>query len=594
MKGKSNRKFKRMVNLVWKMILYKPWLSFIDMILWLFIFAYNIVPAIVVKEFFKKLEESSSIDKDVIFLLAILGVAAITNMVTVYFGGLCYYVRDYYIKGLIKRNMLEGIFKRHGGEALKVSSGEALNHFKDDVEEIMEVLGYGDDFIGTAAFTIMAFIIMFNINPMVTLFVFIPTNIVMLIGKRVSKKIGKYRAESRKETSKISGFIQEIFSSIQGIKITGSEKNMVNQLKRLNKQRHKAMLKDITFTQIVNSIYGSTLSIGTSIVLLLCGRLITNGEFSVGDFAFFIYCMEYVTDFIQRTGDYITQLKQTDVALDRLEELMGIEKVEDLVNSNEIYLNKEIPDNVIEDYKKAIIEEEFRVLELNGLCYNYKDSENGIKDVNLKIDKGTFTVVTGRIGSGKTTLIKTLIGLLPAHSGEILWNEEKLTRTDEQLIPPKVAYTGQIPRLFSESIRENICLGKSCTDEQIEEAISSAVLEDDVTNMEDGLNTLIGPQGVKLSGGQIQRVAAARMFMKNAELLVLDDISSALDVETENKLWERLFKQKNTTCIAVSNKKVALQRADNIIVMKDGRVERTGTFNELIEECEEFREMALV
>ena len=177
---------------------------------------------------------------------------------------------------------------------------------------------------------------------------------------------------------------------------------------------------------------------------------------------------------------------------------------------------------------------------------------------------------------------------------EILWNGEKLTRTDEQMIPPKVAYTGQIPHLFSESIRKNISLGESGTEEQIHEAISSAVLEEDVRNMEDGLNTLIGPQGVKLSGGQIQRVAAARMFMKNAELLVLDDISSALDVETENKLWERLFEKKNNTCIAVSNKKVALQRADKIIVMKDGRVEKTGTFNELIEECEEFRGMALV
>ncbi|WBW96817.1 ABC transporter ATP-binding protein [Oceanirhabdus sp. W0125-5] len=594
MSGKGNRKYKRLVNLVWKMISYKPWLTFFNIILWFYIFAYNIIPAVIVKEFFKKLEGSSNIDKDVIFLLAILGVAALSNMVTVYLGGLCYYVKDYLITGIIKRNMLEKLFKKHGGEALKVSTGDALNHFKDDVREITAILDYGCDFIGTAGFTIFAFIIMFNINPMVTLVVFIPTNIVVLIGKRVSKKIGKYRAQSRKETSKISGFIQEIFSSIQGIKIAGTEKNIVNKLKDLNKERHKAMLKDVTFTQIVNSIYSSTLSIGTSIVLLLCARLITNGEFSVGDFAFFIYCMEYVTDFIQRTGEYITQIKQTDVALDRLEELMGIEKVESLLNTNEIYLNRDIPEKVIDDYDENKIQTEFRNLELNGLGYKYKESENGIKDVSLKIDKGTFTVVTGRIGSGKTTLLKTLIGLLPAQSGEILWNGEKLTRTHEQMIPPKVGYIGQIPHLFSESIGENITLGQSYTEEQIKKAISSAVLEDDIKNMEDGLNTMIGSQGVKLSGGQIQRVAAARMFMKNAELLVLDDISSALDVKTENTLWERLFEKKTATCIAVSNKKVALQRADNIIVMKDGRVEGIGTFQELIEGCEEFRELALI
>jgi len=109
--------------------------------------------------------------------------------------------------------------------------------------------------------------------------------------------------------------------------------------------------------------------------------------------------------------------------------------------------------------------------------------------------------------------------------------------------------------------------------------------------LDKGLETVIGPKGVKLSGGQIQRVAAARMFIRTPELLVFDDISSALDIETEIKLWDRLFEGKCPTCLVVSNRRYALQQADNIIVMKNGKVEAQGSLEELLTSCEEMQQI---
>jgi ATP-binding cassette subfamily C protein len=173
-----------------------------------------------------------------------------------------------------------------------------------------------------------------------------------------------------------------------------------------------------------------------------------------------------------------------------------------------------------------------------------------------------------------------LLGLLPSQAGYLYWNGQPILDPANFLVPPRAAYTPQIPQLFSASLRENLLLGMgdAVSSEQMEWAIATAVFDQDLAAMPEGLETLIGTRGFRLSGGQKQRVAAARMLLRQPALMVFDDLSSALDVETKQHLWEQLFNPLThspipPTCLVVSHRPSVLQCADQILRLEAGRME---------------------
>jgi ATP-binding cassette subfamily B protein len=181
-------------------------------------------------------------------------------------------------------------------------------------------------------------------------------------------------------------------------------------------------------------------------------------------------------------------------------------------------------------------------------------------------------VLTGPIGSGKSTLLRATLGLAhQAHvTGDVLWNGERLEDRAAFLIPPNAAFLPQVPQLISDSVADNIALG-IVDDAQLTLALQLSAVLADIEEMPDGSRTLIGPRGLRLSGGQRQRVATARALVHSPELVVLDDLSSALDIETELQLWANLSAAR-ITVLAVSHRTVAFERADQVLRLDGGRL----------------------
>src|SRR3954452_20253174 len=424
------------------------------------------------------------------------------------------------LQTLMRTNMLRSLLAGRGAAStrLPASSGEALNRFRDDVEDLVLLTDITVDLAGDVTFAAIALAVMFSIDPTATLVIALPLIAAVVATRKLSDRIRRTHSAARHAAAEVSEQLGGLFHGVLSLKVAGAETAAIDRLRRQNAGRRVLEVKARLLTDLLDALTASTVELSTGLVLLLVAPRMRDGSFTVGDLALFVAYLGPLANLPRRIGRILYRQEQARVAGSRMRRLLTKdETVDDLVAHH--------PDHLIDPAPPAPVPvrtaaDRLEVLEIDGLTMRHRGTERGIEDVTLRIERGTFVVVTGAVGSGKTTLLRALLGLVPA-DGCIRWNGMVVEDPGSFLVPPRAAYAAQVPRLWSAALEENIVLGWSAGAEAVDHALRLACLDADVTTMPSGMATLVGPRGVRLSGGQLQRATAARALVRDPELLVV-------------------------------------------------------------------------
>jgi ATP-binding cassette subfamily B protein len=500
-----------------------------------------------------------------------IAVSETIRMVSIHHGALIWTKAWIHMQTLLRANMLSAQMASggvHAGQPVG-SAGSAITHFRDDTEDVANLVDGMVDISGGVVFTVIAGFVLGAADARAAAVLVIPLLGVGIATRVLDTRIKAYRAADREATEAVTGLLGDVMTAATTVKVNDASEPMLRRLAVLVERRRHTAVRDRVLEEGVQAFSQGAADIGLGLVLLVSAGAIASGAFDLGTLAVFTAYLGWLSFLPRMVGRVLARRKQAGVAFDRMRRLVADQEAENAVR------RRRLPIDPRDERHRPDVARPERVrlerLDVEHLTVAY-GGRAVIRDVSLTVRRGEFVVVTGPIGSGKSTLLRSVLGLAWQADvvGSVRWNGAEIVDRAAFLVPPNAAFLSQVPQLISDSVADNVGLGP-VDDDMLLRAFELAEIGDDIAEMSDGSATLIGPRGLRLSGGQRQRLATARALVHDPELVVLDDLSSALDVETEVRLWSNLA-DAGMTVIAVSHRAVAFERADQVLRLDAGRL----------------------
>lgn len=447
-----------------------------------------------------------------------------------------------------------------------MNTGELMSRMSEDVENIWRVSGFGISLIvENTIYFILASIILFYLNWILALACLITLPFLAYITVKLKNQTSEVFDKISDETAILNTTAQENIAGVRLVKAFAREKHEILKFFNSNNTNYELNIK-------VNSIWGKynplqDLLGNISVLLVICvgGVLAIKGKMSIGTLVAFSSYIWMLIQPIRTIGALTNLVAQSSASAKKIDRIMNT-KPEIKVPKNAIKL-----DNLKGD------------IEFKNASFKYKN-EVILKDINLKIPAKSTIAIMGATGAGKSSLVSLIGRYYDVLDGELLIDGINIKNLDLKCIRKNMSIVPQDTFLFSETVENNLKFSKTnATMKEIRKACTNSCAIDFIENLEDGFNTIIGERGIGLSGGQKQRLTIARALIRDSKILILDDATSALDMETEYKLLKNLYKdkEKNTTLI-IAHRISAVKNADLIVFLEKGRIVESGTHDELL------------
>lgn len=466
----------------------------------------------------------------------------------------------------LRRNLLRAAMR----DPLGHRCGEAaLLHAAvgPDTDEIGDLLVVAPVIAGRWAFSVVAVAVMASTSPRVTVLVILPLFLVVVTSRATSARLLRTRYLLQAAQVAAIAAVTDLFSAAPTIKSIGAQQSVLAHVARVDARRLRVQRRENALQAARITLPSSAGLLCNGLLLIVAAVPLSRGSFSVGDLTMFAFYGFVLTDTFSGAGALAARAQRCGLALERMVGLAG-SAGEVLARAAEDRGSADLRSAEDGAMVPAIGPGSGGALSAEGLSMHRPGTAATLTDVCFTVPSGSLTVICGTVGCGKSTLLAVLAGLLQPDSGLVRWRGCELPGGGGP--GPDFALVPQLPWLFDASVRDNILLGADVSAAILAEALHVAALGPDLRQLEDGLDTPVGSGGVRLSGGQVQRIGLARALVRRPRLLLLDDVTSALDHGTDALVWQRLSRLPGVTIVACTNRESAVTRADQVVLIDDG------------------------